>query len=142
MARREADSLAIPEVRRDNSAPGTTKVKLTGLAQNLPQLQASNRHFQLHCWVNLKILGQPFVDFCLRAGPKMIHPLFLPLRLRFILNRPSSSYAQVHPTAAGGSVSPVGHLWKKPVSVGSQPKQPHLEAAITPAAHPNLCCLS
>jgi hypothetical protein len=34
------------------------KVESTGLAQNLGQIQASNRDVRSNCWVNLQILGQ------------------------------------------------------------------------------------
>jgi hypothetical protein len=38
---------------------GHEKVKSTGLAQNLGQLEASSRDFHSNCWANLRILGQP-----------------------------------------------------------------------------------
>jgi hypothetical protein len=48
---------------------GSPKVKLTGLAQILGKLQASNRVFHSNCWANLKILGQPcMVNFRFRLG--------------------------------------------------------------------------
>ena len=37
------------------------KVKVTGLAQNLGQLQASNRYFRSNCWASLNLLGQPYI---------------------------------------------------------------------------------
>jgi hypothetical protein len=39
--------------------PPTTRVKVTGLAQKLGQLEAVNRDLQTKSWANLKLLGQP-----------------------------------------------------------------------------------
>ena len=40
------------------------KVKFTGLAHNLGQLQASNMDFQSNCWTSSRILGQPVGQSC------------------------------------------------------------------------------
>ena len=47
---------------------GSVKVRFTGLAQTLGQLDDSNRDFRSNCWANLRILGQP-CEFQV-AGPK------------------------------------------------------------------------
>ena len=55
------------DVPGGSAGGGAEKVKITGLAQNLGQLQASHRDFQSKFLVNSKILGQPCV-FQVGAG--------------------------------------------------------------------------
>jgi hypothetical protein len=45
--------------KTDGQTAANTRLKFTGLTQNLGQPYGSYRDFQPNCWVDLRILGQP-----------------------------------------------------------------------------------
>jgi hypothetical protein len=97
------------ELRLADELPGTRRVKVTGLAQKLGQLEAVNRDLQSKSWANLKRLGQPCIKL-LRSGGEVCYaqPCLCTLPIAFAKELCSAVCVRMAcESAGGGGAAPV-----------------------------------